>query len=59
MSRSVAGLERAPPAEVEDRLEHPVGVGPHRLETLVGPVEEPLLFLAFGVCGHVVPSSAA
>jgi len=37
------GLERAAPTEVEHRFEHAGRLAPHRLEPVVGPVEETLL----------------
>jgi len=55
MSRSVLDW-RCPPAEVEHRFEHAVGLGAHGVEAVMGSVEELLFFLKLGIYGHVVPS---
>jgi hypothetical protein len=55
----VAGLEGAPLAEVQHALEHLAGLPPHRLETIVGSVEELLLSLQIGMVRHDSPSSPA
>ena len=40
-----AGLERAPPPEVQHALQHVAGLAPHELQAVVGTVEEVLLIL--------------
>ena len=50
-----AGLERAPLSQVQHALEHLACLAAHRLETIVGAVEELLLILQIGMVRHVRP----
>ena len=52
-----AGLEGAPPPEVQDALQHLARLAPHELQPVVGTVEELLLILQVGMFGHLSPFS--
>ena len=52
-----AGLEGAPPTEVEHALEHLARIAPHGLEAVVGAVQKLLLILQIGMVRHRAPFS--